>query len=418
MICSFKTDIQADIRKEYLASKEFKKDLILQNIQRGKLLAMVTIAFEAVFLLIDITSSFLIVNNTFSFYSYLAMYSIMIAINLVYLFLINCFCQNKIHTRAMNTLTALYLTLIMTWGSAISLMDQKLYGHLMTFMVNMIVCSIIYLMDAKIMSISYLTSTLILAIGLPFFQSSSNVLIGHYVNLLVFIVISWTASRIVYSNYCDNYVIKVLMNQSKLLLEKEMEENNIINKKLGIANAQLQKLALVDELTGLPNRRSFREFMDKIFQNNNSYSTVSVIMIDIDQFKQYNDSYGHEKGDLALIAVGKQIHSMVKNTDQIAIRWGGEEFIYTAFNNSQENILEIANALRLKILGLKIPNQSSSINSYITISLGTCTGTIASMKNISRIIKTADQALYLAKNSGRNCVATLAYNEYSDGEAL
>lgn len=414
----FKTDIQDNIRKEYLESKEFKEDLILQNIRRGKLLAIIVIAFETIFVSIDIISYFLRVNKAFSFYSYLAMYLIMIAINLTYLVLINCYCHKRIHLKAMNTFTVLFLTLIMVWGSVISLMDQKLYGHLMTFMVNMIVCSIIYFMDAKKMSIPYLTSTLTLAIGLPFFQNSSDVLVGHYVNLAVFVVISWTASRIIYRNYCDNYAIKQLMNQSNMLLEQEMEENIIINKKLAVANAQLKKLALVDELTGLSNRRSFREFIERIFQNNNSDLTVSVIMIDVDNFKQYNDSYGHEKGDLALIAVAKQINDLLDNTDQIAVRWGGEEFIYAAFNKSKEDIIEIANAIKQKILALKIPNKSSLISPYLTISLGTCTGTIASTKDISKIINTADQALYLAKNSGRNCVATLAYNEFSDREAL
>ena len=418
MLHMFGTDIQEDIKKEYLESKEFQQALILKNIRRGKLVAIIVIAFEMIFVSIDLVSYFLEVNRSFSFYSYLGMYLVMIAINMLYLLLISSYSRKRIHSRTMNNLTVLYLTLIMVWGSAISLMDQELYGQLMTFMVNMILCSIIYLLDAKRMSIPYLFSTLILAIGLPFFQKSSDVLIGHYVNLAVFVVISWTASRILYRNYCYNFVIKQLMNQSNLLLEKEIEENYSINKKLAIANAQLKKLALVDELTGLPNRRSFREFIDRMFQNNNSDLTVSVIMIDVDYFKQYNDSYGHEKGDMALIAVAKQINSMLENTDQIAIRWGGEEFIFAAFFKNQEDIVKIADTIRLKIMNLKIPNERSSISPYITISLGTCTATLVSIKDIGRLIDVADQALYLAKSRGRNCVETLAYNESSSGKAL
>jgi len=171
-------------------------------------------------------------------------------------------------------------------------------------------------------------------------------------------------------------------------------------------------------LTGLPNRRSFREFIDRMFQNNISDLTVSVIMIDIDNFKQYNDSNGHEKGDLALIAVAKQINGLLENAEQIAIRWGGEEFIYAAFNKSREDIIQLADVIRLKIIDLKIPTERSSTSPYITISLGTCTGTITSTKDISRIIDAADQALYLAKSNGRNCVATLDYNGSSDGQAL
>ncbi|MEA4934433.1 MAG: GGDEF domain-containing protein [Lawsonibacter sp.] len=410
----FKTDIQENIRKTYLARTEFKDDLILQNIQRGKLLAVVVLGFETIFLLIDVIACLFEVNDTFAYYVYLTMYSVMIGFNVMYLYLIRGYDQNKISLGKMNICTVLYLTLVMSWGSVISLMDQKLYGQLMSFMVNMIICSIIYLLDAKRMSIPYLVSTLILGIGLPFVQKSSNILIGHSINLCVFIVVSWTASRIVYRNYCDNYVIKELMNQSKLLLEKEMEENRVINEKLAMANAKLKKLALVDELTGLPNRRSFREFIDRMFQNNSAGMAVSVIMIDVDYFKQYNDTNGHEKGDLALREVAKQIDSMVESTDQIAVRWGGEEFIYIAFQKNQENILEIADALRLKILGLKIPTNCSSMSPYITVSLGVCKGTISSAKNINKIINIADQALYLAKNNGRNRVAMFTYKEGSD----
>jgi diguanylate cyclase (GGDEF)-like protein len=412
-----KTDTQENIRNEYLNRKEFQEELISQNIRRGKLLAIVVIAFEAIFILIDIVSCFLKASKTFSFYFYLVMYLIMIAISLTYLLFINCY-QKKIQIKAMNAFTVIHLTLIMVWGSIISLMDQKLYGQLMVFMVNMIICSNIYYWDTKIMSIPYLISTGLLAIGLPFFQSSSNILIGHYVNLAVFVAISWTTSRIRYLNYCDNYVNKALMNQSNVLLEKEMKENAIINKKLELANEQLKNLALLDELTGLPNRRSFREFVEKMFQYNKTDLTVSVIMIDVDNFKQYNDLYGHEKGDSALITVAKQLNDLPENTDQIAVRWGGEEFIYAAFNKSQEDIIEIANAARLKILELKIPNQNSLTNPCLTISLGTCTANISSERDIGKIIDTADQALYLAKRNGRNSVVTLACDEISGREII
>lgn len=403
--------IKEDLRKKHLTCIQFKNDSILQNIQRGKLLAVIIICFEAIFLVIDIISWILKVNDAFSYDSYLAMYSLMIILNLLYLFLINSFNRNKITLNAINTCFVVYITLVMVWGSVISLMDQKLYGNLMSFMINMIVCSTIYLFDAKVMSIPFISSTLILAVGLPFFQKSSNILIGHYVNLLVFIVVSWIVSRIVYRNYCDNYIIKELMNDSKLQLEKEMQEKRIINEKLAIANAQLQKLALVDELTGLSNRRNFRKFIDRVFENSISDLDVSVIMIDIDNFKQYNDAFGHEHGDQALIAIAKQIDSMVESSDQIAVRWGGEEFLYTTFNKSKVSILETAEKLRSKVIDLKIPTSDSSISPYITISLGVCSGTISNAANISEIINISDQALYMAKNSGRNRVAFLDCNK-------
>lgn len=407
----FKPDIQENIRNKYLNSKEFKEDLILQNMRRGKLLAIIIIGFETIFVSIDIVSCFLQFSKAFSFYSYLSMYLIMIAMNLIYLLLINLYYKKRIQIKAINTFTVLFLTLVMVWGSIISLMDQKLYGQLMAFIVNMMICSIIYYSDAKEMSVPYLTSTILLAIGLPFFQNSSEILVGHYINLAVFIAISWTATRINYRNYCNNYVNKSLKNQSNVLLEKEMKENAIINKKLELANEQLKNLAFLDELTGLPNRRRFREFVGMMFQYNKTDLTVSVIMIDVDNFKQYNDLYGHEKGDSALIAVAKQLSYFPENANQIAVRWGGEEFIYAAFDKSQEDIIKLANTIRLKILELKIPNQNSLTNPYLTISLGTCTANISSARDIGKIIDTADQAMYLAKRDGRNRLATLACKE-------
>ncbi|MEA4833488.1 hypothetical protein SDC9_73020 [bioreactor metagenome] len=407
----FKSDIQQNIKNQYIKSNEFKEDLISQNIQRGKLLAVIVITFEAVFISIDILSCIFQVNKSFSFYSYLTMYSIMIVINLIYLLIINGYEKKSIYINTMNIATVIFVTMIMVWGSIISLMDQRLYGQLMTFVINMITCSVIYYLDSKRMCIPYLISIIFMAVGLPFYQKSSDILIGHYVNLIVFVTISWTVSRIMYRNYTDNYVIKELMKKSSLLLAEEMKENTVINKKLELANEQLKKLALLDELTGLPNRRSFREFIEKKFENNSSEQTVSVIMIDIDDFKRYNDLYGHEKGDSALIAVANRLNNIPDNTDQIAIRWGGEEFIFVAFNLNQKEIIEIANDIRLKILELKIQNQESFKDSYLTVSLGTCTAKITSERNICKIIDKADQAMYLAKKNGRNCVVTLEYNE-------
>jgi diguanylate cyclase (GGDEF)-like protein len=407
----FSKDIPENVKKEHLNSRDFAEDVALQNVRRGRPLAFIVIAFESVLLLTDIATAILEVSNTFSFFSYLGMYALMISMNLAYLLLIPRFSRDEIQLKAINVLTVVYLTLVMVWGGVISLMDQRLYGHLMAFMVNMMVCSIIYIADAKKMSVPFLTSALILSIGLPFFQNSGNVLIGHYVNLAVFVIISWTASRIIYRNYCDNYLIKVLMDQANRLLEKKMEENRAMNEKLAVTNAQLKNLALADDLTGLPNRRSFREFIERMFQAPDTDLTMTVVMIDIDGFKLYNDFYGHDNGDMTLIAVAKEIESMVQNADQMAVRWGGEEFIYVAFQKGRDEALRIAESIRLKVLDLKIPNRSSEISPYVTISLGVCNGKLKSIKEVSGIMQAADRAMYQAKNGGKNRVSASDWSE-------
>jgi predicted signal transduction protein with EAL and GGDEF domain len=180
----------------------------------------------------------------------------------------------------------------MTWGSVVSLMDQRLYGQLMVFMANMISCSVIYVLSSKRLVIPYAVSIIILAGGLPFAQPSSDVLVGHYVNLAAFIVISWVASRIIYHYYYDYYISHKLLNETNKLLESKNNEIARVNKKLAIANDRLKELAMLDELTGIANRRCFREFIDREYQrcmsrtNRDSPCTLSVVMFDIDYFKQ------------------------------------------------------------------------------------------------------------------------------------
>ena len=210
-------------------------------------------------------------------------------------------------------IVVVYVTLIMSWGSVLSLLDQRLYGQVMAFMVNLSICSVVYLLDNRKILFSYLISVTILAAGLPFFQHSSDILIGHYANLFIFILLSWLLSRVLYNNYCENYTDNVLLKKTNLLLEIEIEENRIVNKKLAAANGQLKELTLLDELTGIPNRRNFREFIDRAFQAYaKENSTISVIMMDFDYFKQFNDCYGHDAGDKALIAIANEINSAVE----------------------------------------------------------------------------------------------------------
>jgi diguanylate cyclase (GGDEF) domain len=407
--------------KDRLSASErdaLETSIIEENIHKGRILAHIVVVFEMIYIVIDIISKILKVDSRFNYDSYLGMYCIMIFLNVVYLLAVRRFKNEsgepKKRKLRQEITTIVYLTLVMSWGSVISLMDQRLYGQLMTFMVNMITCSVIYLMDTRQLLIPYSASVLGLFIGLPFFQKSRDILIGHYVNLLVFIVISWVASRIIYCNFCENYKTRILIKKSNLLLENKIEENRKINIQLEIANEQMKELALLDDLTGIPNRRSFREFIDRAFQTFvKKDSSISIIMIDIDFFKQYNDYYGHSEGDKILIATAGQINAIINNTSEYFVRWGGEEFIYAAFNKAEEEIREIAETIRIKVEDLKIPHGQPPAGPYVTVSLGTCTLLTAAKQDVSTAIRLADQALYLAKSAGRNCVK--AVNEDVSG---
>ena len=397
---------------EECEKESFRQNLLHENLQRSKIMAFALIGFELILSAADICSSLLKVDDRFHFSQYLVMYLLMIVINVSYLVTISRF--RKMRNTSpdlygkMEPAFVPYVTLIMTWGSVVSLMDQELYGNLSVFMINMIICSVVYLMDIKTVLIPYFVSVAVLTAGLPFFQKSTDILIGHYVNVAVFILVSWLASRLIYLSYCNDFNSKVLLKKSNELLEKEIEENRRINNQLTMANLQLKEAVLIDDLTGIPNRRSFRNYVDTALENCVKHdTTMSFLMIDIDFFKEYNDHFGHKEGDQVLIVVANQINPMIRNHTEFFARWGGEEFIYTVLNITEEDLAELADFIRQNVYQLEIPHEFSR-HRYLSVSIGTCTVKIIGQEDISKGIELADKALYFAKNSGRNCVKNIS----------
>ncbi len=386
---------------------EMRKDMSLINLSRARSLAYVTIILESILIISDVTANFLQIDARFKFDFYLFAYLIFILINIIFILFAEKLKQistsDKFNIKTSENIIIVYMTLIMSWGSVMSLADQRLYGHLMVFMVNTITCSVIFITDNKKIAIPYLIAHPVIIIGLPFFQKSSDVLIGHYVNLSIFIVISFVSSRIIYLNYCREYRNKELLKKSHSMLEDIVKENKEINHKLEIANNQLKKLALVDELTGIANRRSFRNFIDLAYEAlGKDNMNFSAIMIDIDFFKEYNDNYGHVEGDKVLIAVANEISSVVSNPLEFAARWGGEEFLYAAFNKSSKYVQNVAEEIKSKINNLKIPHKYSGADNFLSISVGVYTTDIHNISDVARIIEIADKMMYRAKESGRN----------------
>lgn len=394
---------------------EFRRNAMMENFHRGAELAKFIILFELLLLLTAIAAYFLKIDGRFLFGEYISMYLMMMVFNLLFLLFAGQYKNTgQLTIQQLDRLEdgiMVYAALLMSWGSLLTLMDQKLYGQLVAFMINMIMLSVLFLLDDRRIKVPYGCSVLILAVGLPLFQSSKDILIGHYVNLSIFIFISWLASRIIFKNYYNSFVSRTLLEKSKILLEEEAEEIKAMNIKLDSANRQLQELALVDELTGIPNRRSFRNFVDSIFSRPFAPdSTFTFLMIDIDFFKQYNDHYGHNEADKVLIAVANEIHSIILNPMEFVVRWGGEEFIYCALSEQAvtENALsKLTETIRAKIAALKIPHNVSNHCDFLTVSIGASTICASCSIPVSKGIDLADQALYAAKKDGRNCVKYL-----------
>ncbi len=167
----------------------------------------------------------------------------------------------------------------------------------------------------------------------------------------------------------------------------------------------LENLSSIDGLTGVPNRRNFDEFLDRNWHFcMRASKTISLIMIDIDHFKTFNDHYGHLEGDECLKQVAAVLKTCINRDTDMLARYGGEEFGCILPVTDMEGAMSIAGLLRKSVEALAIPHTRSDTADYITISLGVAS--MVPMKDAPAltIIKSADSALYAAKMSTRNCV--------------
>lgn len=162
---------------------------------------------------------------------------------------------------------------------------------------------------------------------------------------------------------------------------------------------------MTDSLTRAFSRGFFDQFYQQEFALAQRQGTrLSLIMIDVDYFKNYNDAYGHPAGDQTLIAVVKALTAtLLRATDKLA-RYGGEEFVVILPDCAQYKALAIAEQLRVAVLALKWPHRQSGISDQLTISLGVSTLESCQTCSAAMLLQAADLALYAAKNQGRNCV--------------
>jgi diguanylate cyclase (GGDEF)-like protein/PAS domain S-box-containing protein len=178
-------------------------------------------------------------------------------------------------------------------------------------------------------------------------------------------------------------------------------------------NTRLAELATTDGLTGLANRRTLDGFLRRSYEE---HRNIAVLLIDVDNFKGYNDSNGHQAGDVCLKSVATVIADATINTPALAARYGGEEFAIVLPDVSEADALVIADAVRLRVRALDIANVASS-RGYLSISVGVASRTVQTTNEIV-LVGEADLALYEAKRRGRNCVvahSSLEHDYFSAG---
>lgn len=188
-------------------------------------------------------------------------------------------------------------------------------------------------------------------------------------------------------------------------LEREIQRRTAIETVLREANRELERLAFMDGLTQIANRRHFDDRLNQEWWRlKRIQAPLSIVFCDIDYFKQYNDTYGHQAGDECLRRVANVLSAAAKRPADVVARYGGEEFALILPDTPAEGAVQVAREIQATIEQLRIPHQGSVISPYLTLSIGIASAVPQSGMSSNQLIQSADRALYRAKSKGRNCI--------------
>lgn len=191
------------------------------------------------------------------------------------------------------------------------------------------------------------------------------------------------------------------------LLAKYHEELREAHGKIETQNKLLEEFSNTDALTSIANRRYFDSILKReCGRLSRDKLSLSLIMCDIDYFKEYNDTYGHQKGDECLQHIAGAIRSVVRRAIDCVARYGGEEFAIILPGIESDDVIQLAETARKAVESLRIPHDNSEVDTIVTMSFGVASITSQDKKSdcISILVSKADKALYMAKTSGRNKV--------------
>jgi diguanylate cyclase (GGDEF)-like protein len=194
-----------------------------------------------------------------------------------------------------------------------------------------------------------------------------------------------------------------LVSQRTKALEESNEKIEKQKHQLEEANRALKQLSFNDPLTGVWNRRKFDQTLEiewrRCLRNKRH---LALLLIDIDNFKEVNDSYGHIAGDECLIKIAQMLKNSLSRASDMVARYGGEEFVVLLPESSKEEAIKVAGMLRQKIESMRINNEKSPVSKYVTVSIGITSVVPHCNSTYEELIEMADRALYLAKSAGKN----------------
>lgn len=209
--------------------------------------------------------------------------------------------------------------------------------------------------------------------------------------------------------HLEELLARVTTHLTIFRLQRELQAEILEHKQTEVAlrkaNLELQRLAVLDELTQIANRRRFDQYLE-VEWSQPQPAGLSLILCDIDSFKSYNDGYGHPAGDHCLRLIAQALRRAIGRAKDLVARYGGEEFAAILPNTDLQGALAVAQTMRDEIYALQIPHAFSAINKLVTISMGVSSIIPSRHQSPSILIAAADEALYEAKNTGRDRIVS------------
>jgi diguanylate cyclase (GGDEF)-like protein len=230
----------------------------------------------------------------------------------------------------------------------------------------------------------------------PFNLQMSLSLLGLTIVLLF--VGHWVSQS--FSELTRSSLEKQAMNEEFSTLSENLKERNFQLQQL---RDQLAEMATVDELTGLRNRRGGNQLLEiELDRAKRSHVPLAVVAVDVDCFKQYNDTYGHPSGDRVLQRVAQTLLSTTSRAGEAAIRMGGEEFLLVLPGADGDDAMKTAGLVRQRLEASAIAHGASTVASHLTVSLGVVSCIPEVKTKVDDLLAGADQALYESKSQGRD----------------
>ncbi len=358
----------------------FKRDNLERNIRRFSILPFFNIftQISCIFIYLYIYPSVYPERQQVDAKIYLIYTAVYILINIVaaigFIRLRNPETLEK-HTKQATVLTAAYIMCYVVLEAAQVAIELEISGNIYRFLATFFVVSF-FPQVGRFARLIYMTSYIAIAgFALRYLQSTGvNVHSYPEINLVVFVV-CLIASNIYYNGTVRNFELR----------------------------KRLEFLSMNDELTGLFNRRSLNNYLEQCWNTAmRSGSPIGVFMIDIDHFKRYNDTYGHQAGDACLAAVAQAVASSFDRGSDLCARYGGEEFAVVISHASADGIAFVAERVRASVEALDIPHAGNAPYSVVTCSVGVTVERPERGASPEFLLRHADDALYAAKATGRN----------------